>query len=150
MQSRSDMIRRHGISIARQKTSWRQAVWVGPGKVTWLFFFFIFWPHCAARGILVPRPGIEPAPLALKASSLNHRLLGKSLRRVLATVCTSSVAQSCLTLFNPMGCSPSGSSVYGILQARILEWVAISSPKGTLQLKDRTHVSCICRQILYS
>ena len=35
------------------------------------------------------------------------------------------VAQSCLTLFNPINCSPPGSSVHGILQARILEWVAI-------------------------
>ena len=34
--------------------------------------------------------------------------------------------QSCLTLGNPMDCSPPGSSVHGILQARILEWVAIS------------------------
>ena len=35
------------------------------------------------------------------------------------------VAQSCLTLCNPVDCSPLGSSVHGILQARILEWVAI-------------------------
>ena len=33
--------------------------------------------------------------------------------------------QSCLTLWDPMDCSPSGSSVHGILQARILEWIAI-------------------------
>ena len=38
----------------------------------------------------------------------------------------SKVAQSCPTLYNPMDCSPPGSSVHGILQARILEWVAIS------------------------
>ena len=38
------------------------------------------------------------------------------------------VAQSCLSLWNPMDCSP-GSFVHGILQARILEWVAISSGK---------------------
>ena len=38
------------------------------------------------------------------------------------------VAQWCLTLCNPMKCSLPGSSVHGILQARILEWVAISSP----------------------
>ena len=38
----------------------------------------------------------------------------------------SEVAQSCLTLCDPMDCSPPGSSVHGILQARILEWVAIS------------------------
>ena len=36
------------------------------------------------------------------------------------------VAQSCLTLYDPMDCSLPGSSVHGILQARILEWVAIS------------------------
>ena len=36
----------------------------------------------------------------------------------------SEVAQSCLTLCDPMDCSPPGSSVHGILQARILEWVA--------------------------
>ena len=39
------------------------------------------------------------------------------------------VAQSCPTLCDPMGCSPPGSSVYGILQARVLEWVATSSPR---------------------
>ena len=40
------------------------------------------------------------------------------------------VTQSCLTLCDPMDCSPPGSSVHGILQARILEWVAISSLWG--------------------
>ena len=34
--------------------------------------FFFFWPHHAARGILVPQPGTEPTPLALEAWSLNH------------------------------------------------------------------------------
>ena len=38
----------------------------------------------------------------------------------------SEVAQSCLTLSDPMGCSPPGSSVHGIFQARVLEWVAIA------------------------
>ena len=42
----------------------------------------------------------------------------------------SEVAQSCPTLCNPMGCSPPGSSIHGILQARILEWVAISFSRG--------------------
>ena len=40
--------------------------------------------------------------------------------------CESEVAQSCRTLCNPIDCSPPGSSVHGILQARMLEWVAIS------------------------
>ena len=41
-------------------------------------------------------------------------------------VCVFSAAQSCLTLCDPTDCSPSGSSVHGIILARILEWVAIS------------------------
>ena len=42
------------------------------------------------------------------------------------------VAQSCPTLCNPMDCSPPGSFVHGILQARVLECVAISFPRGSL------------------
>ena len=41
----------------------------------------------------------------------------------------SEVAQSCLTLCDPMGCSPPGSSIHGIFQARVLRWVAISFSK---------------------
>ena len=51
-----------------------------------------------------------------------------------------------------MDCSLPGSSVHGIFQARILEWVAISSSKGSCWPKDQTHislVSCIGRWILY-
>ena len=54
-----------------------------------------------------------------------------------------SVTQSCLTLQNLMDCSPPGSSVRGILQARILEWVAISFSKGSSQPRDGTQVSHI-------
>ena len=53
------------------------------------------------------------------------------------------VTQSCLTLCNPMNCSPPGSSVCGILQARILEWVAISSSRGSSRSRDQTPVSWI-------
>ena len=58
------------------------------------------------------------------------------------------VAKSCLTLCDPIDCSPPGSSVHGISQARILEWVAISFSRGFPQLRDRIRVSCIGRQIL--
>ena len=46
------------------------------------------------------------------------------------TLCVCSVAQLCLTLCDPVDCSPPGPSVCGILQARILEWVAISFSRG--------------------
>ena len=56
----------------------------------------------------------------------------------------SEVAQSCPTLCDPWTvCSSPGSSVHGILQARILEWVAISFSRGSSQLRDQTQVSCI-------
>ena len=50
----------------------------------------------------------------------------------------SEVAQSCLTLGDPMDGSPPSSSVHGILQARILEWVAISFSRGSSRPRDRT------------
>ena len=55
----------------------------------------------------------------------------------------SSAARSCLTLCNLLDCSPLGSSARGIFQARILEWVAISSYKGSSQHRDQTHISSI-------
>jgi len=54
-----------------------------------------------------------------------------------------SVTQSCLALFQPMDCSLPGSSVHGILQARILQWVAMPSSRGSSQPRDQTQVSCI-------
>ena len=58
------------------------------------------------------------------------------------------VAQSCPTLCDPMDCGLPGSSVCGILRARILEWVAMPFSRGSLQPKDWTWLSC-GRQILY-
>ena len=52
-------------------------------------------------------------------------------------------AQSCPTLCNPMDCSPPGSSVRGIFQARIMKWVFISYSRGYFQLRDRTCIPCI-------
>ena len=57
--------------------------------------------------------------------------------------------QSYPTLCNPMNFSPPGSSVHGILQARILESVAISSSRGSSRPRDQIRVSCIGRWILY-
>ena len=62
------------------------------------------------------------------------------------------VVQSCPTLSDPMDCSSPGSSVHGILQARVLEWGAMPSPRGSSQPRDQTgvcSVSCIGRWIHY-
>ena len=53
------------------------------------------------------------------------------------------VAQLCLTLCDPVDCSPPGSSVHVILQARILEWVDIPFSRESSQPRDRTRVSHI-------
>ena len=51
------------------------------------------------------------------------------------------VAQSCPTLYNPMDCSLPGSSVHGISQARIQEWVVVPSSRGSSPPRDQTHIS---------
>ena len=53
------------------------------------------------------------------------------------------VAQSCPAVWDTMDCSPPGSPVHGILQARILEWVAMPSSRGSSRPRDRTCISCI-------
>ena len=58
------------------------------------------------------------------------------------------VIKLCLTLVTPWTIVP-GSSVHGVFQARILDWVAISFSRGSFQPRDKTHISCIGRQILY-
>ena len=74
-------------------------------------------------------------------SSTRDQTRGPCIAEVLAT-------QSYLTLCNPMDCSPPGSSIYGILQARILEWVAIPFSRESPQPRDRTWVSHIAGRFL--
>ena len=62
-------------------------------------------------------------------------------------VCVCPVANLCLTLCNPVDCSPPGSSVHGTFQTRILEWVVISSSRGSSRPRDQTCISCIGRWI---
>ena len=66
--------------------------------------------------------------------------------------CCCLVTKSYLTLIDPMDCSPPGSSVCGIFQARILEWVAVPSFRGSSLSRDQTRnscISCIDRPIIY-
>ena len=71
-------------------------------------------------------------------------LLGAAWFLVKSSVCVCVlVAQSCKTLCDPMDCNPPGSSVRGILQARVLEWIAMPSSRRSFQPRDRTQISCI-------
>ena len=69
-------------------------------------------------------------------NNLNRKIIWKR-------VCVCEVTQSCPTLCDPVDCSPPGSSVHEILQARILEWVAISFSRGSSRPRDRIQVSRI-------
>ena len=70
----------------------------------------------------LPDPGIEPRSPALQSDSLLTELCRKTEERIESE---SEIAQSCPTLCDPVDCSLPGSSVHGILEARVLEWVAI-------------------------
>ena len=83
---------------------------------------------------------VRHSTLGTGFSGISHPLIGSQLYCMPATC---SVAQSYLTLSDPMDCSPPGSSVHGIFQARILEWVAISYSSGSYQSRDQTCISCI-------
>ena len=73
-----------------------------------------------------------PAPLPLTSPYLKPPLYPPSPSELLHA----KSLQSCLTLYDPMDCSLPGSSVHGILQARILEWVAMPSSRGSSQPRD--------------
>ena len=104
-------------------------------------------------------PGMEPTSPVSPAlpgrffttsatSLINKCLLNAYWFQALVCVCT----QSCLTLYDPMDYSPPGYSAQGTFQARILEWIAISSSSGFSWPRAPTHLSCgscIGRQILY-
>ena len=96
-------------------------------KSSWAGSFSHGWSQCR---LSIPLSPAKPLSSFLHITSLHAYL-------------------SCPTLCNPMDCSPPGSSVHGTLQARILEWVAISSSRGFSQPRDRTRVSCTGGQILY-
>ena len=69
------------------------------------------------------------------------------------SLCCAKLLQLYPTLCDPMDCRPPGSSVHGILQARLLEWLAISSSRASSWCKDRkcvSHVSCAGRQVFTS
>ena len=117
---------------------------------------FSFWKH----------PGmIKDALSILWHSYLNHSLLSSCcLSPILgwcihilnlfqiSWVCVHAKSLSCVRLCDPMDCSPPGSSVPGIPQAGILEWVAMPSSRGSSWPRDGTLVSyfsCIGRRVLY-
>ena len=76
-------------------------------------------------------------------ASLKFTRVSKPVKSNGVCVCVCVCVQLCSTLWDPIDCSPPGSSVHGISQARILEWVATSCFRGSSWPKDRTRVSCV-------
>ena len=86
------------------------------------------------------KPSLNPC----EYDAVSAHLLGQWM---LCVVCV--CARLCSAFCDPVDCSPPGSSVHGILQARPLEWVAISYSRGSSWPRDQTCVSCTARQGLY-
>ena len=100
----------------------------------------------------LPNPGIRPRSPTRQADSLLSESPGKPLLQPMhiylitqmkQTNSLSEIAQLCPTLCDPMDCRLSGSSIHGIFQARVLEWVAISFSRGSSQPRNQTWVSRI-------
>ena len=97
----------------------------------------MFWADHMAYGILVPDQGWNLWPPAVGVLGLSQWPAMKVPRKDfyqknsgLFNVCVCSLTQSCPTLCGPMDCSPPGSSVHGIFQARILEWIATAHSRN--------------------
>ena len=105
---------------------------------------FLYWAHEVASVILFGIANYIPNVVFLEYF---HLLLQHH------TLCVymCSVTQSCPALWDLIGCSPLGSSVHGILQARILEWVAIPFSRESSWLRDQTWALCLLHwQVDYS
>ena len=133
-------------------------IWTIKKAERWRTDAFKLW--CSRRPLRVPwttRRSNQSIPEEINPGYSLEGLMLKLNSNALATWCKepaywkrpwywkseSEVAQSCLTLCDSMDCSPPGSSVHGILQARILEWVAISFSRGSSRPRDWTQVSHI-------
>ena len=89
----------------------------------------------------IPDPGIKPVSSALPGEFFTTGPHGKPQNDLCVCVCAKSL-QSCPTLCDPLDCSPPGSSVHEILQARILEWVVISFSKVIFAAAAKSLQSC--------
>ena len=121
----------------------------GGGVVTWIWASGVWvlplTPPATHQGHLPRVPRFLPShhPMLLIETTFQVSVCSYSH----CAVCL--VAQSCLTLYDPLDCSPPGSSVHGILQARILEWVAMLSSRASSQpgIKPVSYIPCVGWQV---
>ena len=104
----------------------------------------------ALREMLIPVLPVEAAGIWCKAPEMSHNYNQMTMLQLRLSLekHACSVARWCPVLCDPMDCSPPGSSVHGILQARIPEQLAISSSRGSSQLRGQARIACIGRWII--
>ena len=104
-------------------------------------------------GALGSIPGLGRPPVEGNSYPLQYSGLENSMDCIVhAAAAAAKSLQSCPTLCNLKDCSSPGSSAHGILQARILEWVAMPFSRGSSRPRDQictSCISCIGRQVLY-
>ena len=109
-------------------------------KSPWsLFSFFLSYGQYTGLSTL----HLLPCPEFGKLCTSLPQVVLRSKHYIFPIILSGLVSQSCPTLCDPMDGSLAGSSVHGIFQARILEWVAIFFPRGSCWPRDQTQVSCI-------
>ena len=118
------------------------------------FWFFPLLPVVQACKLFLPNINVEKVIyLRLMYSVLWikrfwYDILANTILESYIRESTKSI-QLCPTVCNPMDCSLPGTSVHGFLQARILEWVAMFFSRASPRPRDRIHVSCTGRWVLY-
>ena len=104
--------------------------------------------HALLQGIFLTQIHISCISCIGRQVLYHQRHLGNSILCIAAAAAAAKSLHSCPTLCDPIDCSPPGSPVQGILQARTLEWVAMPSSRGSSQSRDQTQVSHIARHLL--
>ena len=116
----------------RERKPW--GPWAVSEKMLWLAVaatgcWRVMWEVSKEPGVYLDRTLLEYGAVSVMECFSNSYLRGGQKK--------ATWTQSCPTLWDPVDCSPPGSSVHGILQAGILEWVAISSSRGSSWPKDQ-------------
>ena len=114
-------------------------------SVVYIYHLFISWSVCELLGCVCVLAVINSAAVNIGVFSLN---ICPGVGLMDHNVTLRVQAQSYPTLCDPMDCSPPGSSVHGVPQARRLEWVAFSFSRGSSQPRDWTHVPYMSKWIL--
>ena len=111
--------------------------------------YWLFWADASTRTLAfsVIASSSQHITACLKSIWIQLLMLACVFLSYICCVCML-VAQSCLTVYGPMDCSPPGSAVYGILQARVLKWVATPFSRGSSQPRDQTWVSSIAGRFI--